>query len=321
MVRYTIEGDRVKTHGEVHKLGIPYPANEPIREMIEEQLTSTAAFPFTRCCFSIGDWGIISGIPAALNSKYPNLYTYVPTAEWIRYCFPEVVHWNHLGSDPALYPELVFKNNPYVKFFNPGEFDKIYCDHERSYRFDNEPLAEQILRAIGGFTEDDLLNIDSRPDLYFSYKEQEEGWKIIRQYANSEFGCILFASRLKYLDNCWDKNKKSISNLIKTIHRKGFDKDYPIFYYSAFPIDQSYWADIFNTDLLINFATISNCDLRLQWFIKSKAKFNISYQAGFNDTVTKYSDHYVATHRIGTGETTMKGVTYFQDDGSIIKYI
>jgi len=320
MVRYTIEQDRVRVHGQVYKLGIEYPANLTIQELVEDQLKQTTTFPFTRCCFSLGDWGIISGLPEALNSKYPNLLTYIPTANWLRACFPDLKAWQHNGSDPALYPELIFKNNPYVKFFNENEFDKVFCDHDRAYRYDNEPLVDQILRAIGGFTENDLKNIDSRPNLYFSDEETSLGWKTISNYCSNEFGCILFASRLEHLNNCWDKNQKSIDNLIKTIHRKGFNKDYPIFYYSAFPIEESYWADIFNTDLLINFADIPNCDLRIQWFIKSKAKFNISYQAGFNDTVTKYSDHYVATHRIGTGETTMRGVTYFQNDGAIIRY-
>lgn len=320
MVRYTIENDRVRVHGEVLKLGIQYPANEPIQELIESQLKESSIFPFTRCCFSLGDWGIISGLPEALNQKYPNLITYIPTANWIRRCFPDVANWNHLGSDPALYPELVFKNNPYVQFFNEKEFDRVYCDHERAYRFDNEPLVEQILRAIGGFTESEIETIDSRPNIYFSKEEQERGQSIIQKYTNNQFGCMLFASRLNHLNNCWDKNQKNISNLIKTIKQNKFDKDYPIFYYSAFPIEESYWADIFNTDLLINFANIPACDLRIQWYIKSKAKFNISYQSGFNDTITRYSDHYVATHRIGTGETTMKGVTYFQTDGAIIKY-
>lgn len=320
MIRYTIENDRVVTCGAVDKLGFPASMAPHVTEVIESHLKEQGIFPFTRCCFSLGDWGIVSGMPRALNEKYPGMITYIPSANWLRRCFPDVNSWTHQGSDPALYPELVFKNNPHVKFFEEKQFAKVWCDHERSFKFDNEPLVEQILRAIGGFTEQEINTIDSRPDLYFSDEEIQIGNAIINKFTNANFGCMLFASRLKHLDNCWDKNQKNISNLIKTIKKKKFDKDYPIFYYSSFPIEESYWADIFNTDLLINFATIEECDLRIQWYIKSKAKFNISYQSGFNDTVTKYSDHYVATHRIGTGETTMKGVTYFQNDGAIIKY-
>lgn len=325
MVRYTIEHDQIRAHGYVDKLGVPYP-NIAI-ETIQENMNSMKHFPFTRCCFSIGDWGIISALPALLKKKYPNLQFYIPSADWIRSTFPDSSGWTYLNSDPANNCDLVFKNNPYVKTFEKGQFDSVFCDHERCYRWDNEPLIEQIMRMFG-FTEDEISTMDTRPDIYFSDQEILEGQKIINSYAQNGlnhdglYGCILFASRIEKINNCWDKNDKSIQNLIKTIKQKRFNKDYPIFYYSSFPIEETYWTDVFdiNPETFINFADIPNCNMRVQWYIKSQAKFNISYQSGFNDTITRYSDHYVATHRIGTGETTMKGVTYFQNDGSIIKY-
>ena len=319
MVRYTIENDGVVVHGYVDKLGISYP--NLASPTILEALQSSKYFPFTRCCFSIGDWGIISALPEILKVKYPEMDCYIPTPNWIRKTFPESKNWTYEGSDPAESVSLVFKNNPYVKPLEPGQFSSVYCDHERCQRFENEPLVEQILRYFG-FSDEEINLFDSRPNIYFSPEEELYGNTKIHQHTNGkDFGCILFASRLEHLNHCWDQNGKSIQNLIKTIKEKGFNKDYPIFYYSSFPIEETYWTDVFNIspETFINFKDVTS-DLRIQWYIKSKAKFNISYQSGFNDTISRYSDHYVATHRIGTGETTMRGVTYFQNDGSIIKY-
>lgn len=324
MVRFSIENDSLKQHGHVHKLGVPY--NMIHSEVIRDSIESMQFFPFTRCCFSIGDWGIISGLPRVFKQKYPHLQFMVPKPNWIRKVFGNVGGWSYQGSDPADAVEMVFANNPYVKWFDVGEFTNVITDHDRSYRYENEPLAEQIMGYFG-FAENELnyQTYDHRPDIYFSNEEITIGQQIINNYIGStnQYGCLLFASRLEHLNNCWPETNKSIQNLINSIRQHGYDRDYKIFYYSSFPLDKSYWANIFNIDIgntFVDFATIPNCTQRIQWYIKSQAKFNISYQAGFNDTITRYSDHLIATHRIGTGETTMRGVTYFQNDGAIIKY-
>jgi len=317
MVQYKIEYDNVLGVRQCDYLGDNY----QLGYVSPYDYNNIELFPFTRCCFSIGDWGIISALPEILKVKYPGMDCYIPTPNWIRKAFPESKNWTYEGSDPAESVNLVFKNNPHIKPLEPGQFSSVYCDHERCQRFENEPLVEQILRYFG-FSDEEINLFDSRPNIYFSPEEELFGNAKIHHHTNGkDFGCILFASRLEHLNHCWDQNDKSIQNLIKTIKEKGFNKDYPIFYYTSFPIEETYWADVFNIspETFINFKDVTS-DLRIQWYIKSKAKFNISYQSGFNDTVARYSDHYVATHRIGTGETTIKGVTYFQNDGSIIKY-
>lgn len=329
MHRYTIENDRVISHGEIGPvLGIPYPNFG--REVFEGILNGLEDFPFTRCCFSIGDWAIVSALPEIINKKHPNVKFKIPTPNWIRKVFPNVGGWTYGGMDPANNVELVFANNPYVEYFDVGEFDYVYCDHERCQKDENEPLAEQILRYFG-FTDEEILKYDARPKLYFSDDEMYIGNAIIGnnlknlyiEKSAGEYGCMLFASRLEHINNCWPKDNLSIVNLIKQIEKQGLNKDYPIFCYTTFDLEKTYWADIFNIDFgytFIKFDSIPACNLRIQWYIKSKAKFNISYQSGFNDAVARYSKHLIATHRNGCGETTIRGVTYFQPDGAIIKY-
>lgn len=320
MVQYSIENDQVISKGYVEKLGIPYPNIN--RQEIADQLSNGGFFPFTRCCFSIGDWGIISGLPEVFKMKYPNLQFYVPSPNWIKEVFKNISGWSSSGMPPEDYVKLVFDNNPHVKYFEPKTFSMVYSDHDRCQRFDNEPLAEQIMRYFG-FNEYEISTYDSRPNVYFTKEEIELGNEIINTYSKRDgYGCCLFASRLEHLNNCWDRDSRSIQNLIIAIKKDKLHHDMPVFYYSAFPIEESYWADVFNITKynFINFAEITDCNLRIQWYIKSKARFNVSYQAGFNDTISRYSKHYVATHRIGTGETTMRDMIYFQNDGTVIKY-
>ena len=316
MVQYKIEYDNVLGVRQCDYLGDNYQPGY----VSPYDYNNIELFPFTRCCFSIGDWGIVSALPRILKELNPNLQFYIPTPNWISNVFPNVNGWKYQGIDPAKSVELVFANNPYVQYFDTGNFTTVFSDHDRCNRFGNEPLAKRILRYFG-VDEQVISKLDVRPELYFTEEEQLIGNHIINQYTNNnQYGCILLASRLEHLNNCWDINIPSIQNLLVEIRKLSLDKDFKFFYYSSFDITKTYWADVFNITEhnFINFANIKDCPLRIQWYIKSKAAYNISYQSGFNDCVSRYSKHLIATHREGTGETTCQYVKYFQPDGSII---
>ena len=124
------------------------------------------------------------------------------------------------------YIDDIFKNNPYVYHrFEPGDFDIVFTDHDRAYTNDiNIPLTEQILARFG-YTQDEIINADCRPNLYFDENENPN------PDIKDEYGCLLFASRIDKLKGRWDDK-----NLIKEARKY---KDTPVYYYSEFDLDES----------------------------------------------------------------------------------
>ena len=55
---------------------------------------------------------------------------------------------------------------------------------------------------------------------------------------------------------------------------------------------------------------MKNIDLRIQLYIKSKAKVNIGNQCGTNHLVVRYSDVYEVQRQFPIGSNLVRGETY-----------
>jgi len=300
MIQQKIINDRV-VHDGIQRDRLGYPLSE-ITSVLPDDYDGW--FPFTRLCFSLGDWAVISGLPGALKSKYPKLKFALPSKNYLKTTVGNVIdQWGYGSNDPLDYIDYIFKNNPHIDYrFEIGDFDSIFTDHERAYTDDlNIPLVEQILLRFG-FTQEELKNIDCRPHLY--YDEDENPNPDIKD----DYGCLLFASRINKLKGRWDDK-----NLIKEARKY---KDTPVYYYSEFDLKDTEWDELF--PIRYNFADL-NLNLRQQMLIKSRAKFNIGYQAGINDAVSKHSNSIILTPYDDIKENIIRGVNYIHLNGKKTK--
>ena len=303
---FEIRNDRFNHIGNTERLGWKYGTT------ILPDLSDWDEFPFTRCCFSIGDLGIVSALPQLLKSKYPNLTISLPSSKWVKECVGQGT-WAYQNSEVSDNLDLIYANNPYVDYrFEPGQHELIYNDHHRCYRYETEPLIEQLLRAWG-FTEEEIETIDSRPQLYFNQEEKEIGDSIIKKWiGNLNYGCSIFASRLDKYNYEWEgKNIDGIYNESLKY------KDYPVFYYSSFnfPTNKNKWNTAFKE--WISFKDIPEATIRIQMYIKQQALFNLGYQSGLGDACTGKSMHYVATPYEKLTETVLRGdnIYYYFPNG------
>ena len=296
MVQQQIINDRV-VHDGIQRDRLGYPLSE-ITSVLPDDYDGW--FPFTRLCFSLGDWAVISGLPGALKSKYPKLKFALPSKNYLKTTVGNVIdQWGYGSNDPLDYIDYIFKNNPHIDYrFEIGDFDSIFTDHERAYTDDlNIPLVEQILLRFG-FTQEELKNIDSRPNLFF---DQDE---IPNPEFKKEYGCLLFATRIDKLKGKWD-DKYLLEEARKY-------KDTPVYYYSEFELKDTEWDELF--PIRYNFAD-RNLNLRQQMVIKSRAKFNIGYQAGINDAISRFSNNIVLTPYDDIKENIIRGVNYIHLNG------
>ena len=81
----------------------------------------------------------------------------------------------------------------------------------------------------------------------------------------------------------------------------------PYFYWTKDPIEQTKFNFI-NSCL-----NLRNIDIRIQLYIKSKAKVNIGSQAGNNHLVVRYSDVYEVQIQFPLAGNYVKGETYLKD--------
>ena len=100
-------------------------------------------------------------------------------------------------------------------------------------------------------------------------------------------------------------------NLIKEARKY---KDTPVYYYSEFDLNDTEWDELF--PVRYNLAKLS---LREQLVIKSRAKFNIGYQAGINDAVSRFSNNIVLTPYDDIKENIIRGVNYIHLNGKKTK--
>ena len=273
---------------ETNELG--FEESEGLR--IPDEYLQQRSFTILRTAWGIGDWGIISAMPRLLKEKYPDCKIYIPSSLLVKKIF---------GVDTNLMYDI-FNNNPYVDDFKDSIEGEIFHDHYRIYNKDNKniPLVEQILK-FWQFNEKEYE--DSQPELYWSKEEQELGDKIIKKYiGDKEFGCLLVSNRFGTQFGKYDKSSYINDNekIIKLLNNNKL----PYFYWVYKPLNQ------FDFNFIDSVLDMRNINLRLQLYIKSKAKINIGNQCGTNHCIARYSRVYEIQRQSVLGHNFVKGENY-----------
>ena len=270
MIFWRVLDDKLYAIDEVDKLG--FETEEGLR--IPDEYLDNQEFVILRTCHGIGDWGIIASLPRLLKAKYPNCKVYVPSKNLIKKLF-NIEHNN---------AHVVFDNNPYVDDFVDNVSGEIFHDHYRIYDKNNTdvPLAKQMLK-FWQFSDSEME--DYLPEMYWTDDEKKFGDKIIKEYiGDNDFGCLLMADRFGTQSGKQDDEfyKKDTRVMIKVLK----DYDIPFLYWTTVPIADTPF-DFINKKL-----DLRNIDLRIQLYIKSCAKVNVSNQCGTNHIVARYSECY-----------------------------
>jgi len=245
-----------------------------------------------RTAHGIGDWGIISVMPRLLKEKYPNCKVYVPSKKLLKKLFGQDHNNVH----------AVFDNNPYVDEFVNEVEGEVFHDHYRIYDKNNTdiPLIKQVLE-FWQFTEEEMS--DSQPEMYWSDDEKEFGDSIIYRTVNKrKFGSLLVSDRFgtqmgKHHQESYDKDAKVMSEVLN-------DYVLPYFYYTSKPISETPF------DFIDKALDMRYIDLRIQLYIKSKAKVNVSNQCGTNQIVTRYSKCYESQRQYPIAHNFVEGGIY-----------
>ena len=244
-----------------------------------------------RASDGIGDWGIISAIPRLLKQKFPDCQVLVPTKSYLK---------NLFGKDHNNV-HVIFNNNPYVDEFVDEVSGEVFHDHYRIYDKNKTdiPLAKQMLK-FWQFTDNEMS--DCQPEMYWSDEEKEFGDKIINRYVDGDFGFLLVSKRFgtqfgKHHQESYDKDKKVMTKVLK-------DNPLPYFYWTHKPLRQTEFSFI-NSAL-----DMRNIDLRIQLYIKSKAKINLANQCGVNHSIVRYSKCYESQRQFPISHNFISGVNY-----------
>ena len=288
MIFWRIFDNRLYATNEVDRLG--FEEAEGLR--IPDEYLEKKEFMVMRTAHGIGDWGIISAMPRLLKKKYPDCRVYVPTSKFIKQLF---------GVESNI-PQTIFDNNPYVDKYKDFIMGEIFHDHYRVYNKDNSdiPLLEQMLK-FWQFEEDEY--IDSKPEMYWSDEEKSLGDTIIKNtIGDDEFGCLLVSDRFgtqrgKHHQKSYDKDTEVMTKVLE-------ENQMPYFYWMSKPISQTPFNFI---DKALDMRHI---DLRVQLYIKSKAKVNLSNQCGTNHLMVRYSKCYESQRQYPISHNFVRGETY-----------
>ena len=288
MIFWRIFDNRLYATNEVDRLG--FEEAEGVR--IPDEYLEKKEFMVMRTAHGIGDWGIISAMPRLLKKKYPDCRVYVPTSKFIKQLF---------GVESNI-PQTIFDNNPYVDKYKDFIVGEIFHDHYRVYNKDNSdiPLLEQMLK-FWQFEEDEY--IDSKPEMYWSDEEKSLGDTIIKNtIGDDQFGCLLVSDRFgtqrgKHHQESYDKDTEVMTKVLE-------ENQVPYFYWMSKPISQTPFNFI---DKALDMRHI---DLRVQLYIKSKAKVNLSNQCGTNHLMVRYSKCYESQRQYPISHNFVRGETY-----------
>ena len=289
MIFWRIVDNKVHPVQETEQLG--FEKSEGLQ--IPDEYLDKQEFMVMRTAHGIGDWGIISAMPRLLKQKYPNCKVYVPSKKLLKKLFDQDHDNVH----------MIFDNNPHVDEFVDEIGGEVFHDHYRIYNKDNTdiPLIKQMLE-FWQFTEEEMS--DSQPEMYWSDEEKKLGDAIIHEVADdSEFGCLLISDRFgqngdKIFDD--DIRKKEIHKIMEFL----FLHQLPYFYWTHKPIQELPFNCI---DKLLD---LRHIDLRIQLYIRSKAKFNIGNQCGLTQTIVRYSKCYTTQRQFPIGSNIIDGEIY-----------
>ena len=289
MIFWRILDNKLYSIGEVKELGF----EKSEETYIPDDYLENQEFVIMRTCHGIGDWGILSAMPRLLKQKYPKCKIYLPSVKLLEQLFGAFQDNWSMWSNPFKNVENIFKNNPFIDGYLDEISGEVFHDHYRIYDKDNPntPLLEQILK-FWQFSEEELE--DSQPELYFSEEEKRQGDEIINTFTNGEYGVLLVSNRYNY----------EVDNLIID---KLKQNNIPYFYWTKDPIEQTKF------NFINSVLNLRNIDIRIQLYIKSKAKLNIGSQAGINHLVVRYSDVHEVQRQFPLGGNFVKGETYLVD--------
>ena len=258
---------------------------------IPDEYLKEKKFMVLRASDGIGDWGIISAIPRLLKQKFSDCKVLVPSKNYLK---------NLFGKDHNNV-HVIFNNNPYVDEFVDEVSGEVFHDHYRIYDKDNTdvPLAKQILK-FWQFNEEEMN--DCQPEMYWSDEEKEFGDKIINRYVDGDFGFLLVSKRFgtqfgKHHQESYDKDTKVMTQVLK-------DNPLPYFYWTHKPLKETEFSFI---DSALD---MRNIDLRIQLYIKSKAKINLANQCGVNHSIVRYSECYESQRQFPISHNFISGVNY-----------
>lgn len=270
----------------LHSVGrgkMGWPTSDPM--YIPDEYLEAKDFVILRTCFGLGDWGIISAFPRKLKEKYPDCKVWIPSKKLLTTMFGDYSkQWGN-WSDAYNVVHNIFDNNPYVDGFVDSYEGEIFNDHYRLYGVAGEDVA--LLEQMMKFWQfDDFTDID--PELYWSDDEVELGNKIIKEHCDGEFGTLLLS-------------EKYAGDGKELIQEKIDEHDLPMFYWTKSP-----GVDIRFKRCL----DLRNVNIRIQLYIKSKAKFNVGNQSGVNDTISKYAPTYSLARVGNIGSNFLKSEIY-----------
>ena len=101
----------------------------------------------------------------------------------------------------------------------------------------------------------------------------------------------------KHHQESYDKDTKVMNEVLK-------NNQIPYFYWSSKPLSDTPF------DYIDRLLDMRHMDLRLQLYIKSKAKLNIANQCGTNHLIVRYSDSYESVRQYPLGMNFVEGVNY-----------
>lgn len=276
MIFYRIHDNKLYTAGEVDRLG--FEESDGLR--ITDEYLENQEFVVMRTCHGLGDWGIISAMPRKLKEKYPNCKVYIPSENLLDKLFGDQKSQWGTFDNPFLNAKSIFKNNPYVDGFKDYIAGEIFHDHYRIYDKNKKdiPIVKQMLK-FWQFENNHMENCS--PELYFSDEEIELGDSIIKNHVgDNAFGGLIISNRYESQDGRYDEdtNREIISYFLEK-------NKVPYFYYTYKPKDEFPFE--FNGCL-----DMRHMDVRIQLYIRTKAKFNIGNHCGVLDCVAGHSQVY-----------------------------
>ncbi|MBC8428462.1 hypothetical protein H8D04_01120 [bacterium] len=288
MIFWRIVDNQLYSVGEVENLG--FEKLEGLR--IPDEYLVNQEFMVMRTAHGIGDWGIISAMPRLLKEKYPDCKVYVPSVNLLEKLFGQDHNNVH----------TIFDNNPFVDEFVDDMKGEVFHDHYRIYDKDNTdiPLLKQMLK-FWQFTEEEMS--DSQPEMYWSNEEKKFGDEIIKEYVgNKEFGSLLVSDRFGTQDGRHDEKsyKKDVRVMSKVLN----ENPLPYFYYSYKPLKETPF------DFIDKVLDMRHIDLRIQLYIKSIAKLNVSNQCGTNHLMVRYSNCYESQRQYPIAHNFVDGEVY-----------
>jgi len=288
MIFWRIVDNQLHPVHETDNLG--FEKSEGLR--IPDEYLDKQEFMIMRTAHGIGDWGIISAMPRLLKEKYPGCKVYVPSKKLLKKLY---------GQDHNNV-QVVFDNNSFVDEFVDVISGEVFHDHYRIYDKDNTdiPLLKQILK-FWQFTDEEME--DCQPELYWSNEEKSFGGEIIKEYVgDKEFGSLLVSDRFgtqsgKHDEKSYNKDTKVMTKVLK-------DNPFQYFYYSYKSLKETPFNFI---DKVLN---MRHMDLRIQLYIKSKSKLNVSNQCGTNHLMVRYSTCYESQRQYPIAHNFVQGENY-----------